>query len=255
MGKPYVAERLQQQAAALRRRAATAESWNPDRAARLRELADGLNRDAAVIRSQSEGLNREAEQVSAGQRGTPPLPGPADVDQMFAQARAETLIRIRLDEIELHPETIERLVRLIFRSRSGNRVVFRVEGGASGHLRSQELIHINASGQVRLTRATLNMNFGVFERAIEFILEHRPGARLKVFEVDEAWFQSLRSGSIPDRGVPADPSLPRLQDIKGQPRTVDIRFGEDQLQIPPNLVDEFEKFVIPGSGRTVEIGQ
>jgi hypothetical protein len=172
---------------------------------------------------------------------------------MFAQARAETWIRIGLDEIERDPAAIERLVRPIFRSRSGNRVVFRVEGGSSPHARSQELINIGANGHVGLARGTLNVNFGVFERAIEFILEHRPGSRLKVFEVDEGWFQSLRSGSIPERGVPADPSLPRLQDIKGQPRTVDIRFGEDQLQIPPNLVDEFEKFIIPGSGRVVEI--
>jgi hypothetical protein len=254
-GVAQEAERLQQQATALRRQADTTQTWNPDRAARLRERAEALQREAATLRTQVEGLQREAGQVSGGQAVTPALPGPADVEQMFGQARAETLIRIPLSEIERNPEAIERLVRPIFRSRSGNRVVFRVEGGASPQARSQDLIHIDAQGQVRLTRATLNVNFGVFERAIEFILEHRPGARLKVFEVSEDWFQSLRSGSIPERGVPAAPSLPRLQDIQGQPRTVDIRFAEDQLQIPPNLVDEFERFIIPGSGRTVEIGR
>jgi hypothetical protein len=77
---------------------------------------------------------------------------------------------------------LERLVRPLFRSRTGNRVVFRVEGG-SGRRQSHDYVSIDASGNVRLAtdENALSLNFGVFEGAVEFLLEKRPGARLKVF--------------------------------------------------------------------------
>lgn len=245
------AEALKQQAAAMRGKAKLAESSNLERAERLYKQADSLEEEAAELLRQSGSLHLEAERVTAGQKPTPVLPGPEDLEQLFEQARVETWIRIPLDEIERHPESIERLARLIFRSRSGNRVVFRVEGGASPHARSHELINIS-EGHVQLANETLNVNFGVFERAIEFLIEHRPGARLKVFEIEEAWFESLRSSAIPERGVRVDPSLPKLKDVQGAPRNVDVRFGEDQLQIPPELIKELKQFIVPNSGRVVE---
>ena len=164
---------------------------------------------------------------------------------------------------------VERLVRPIFRSRSGNRVVFRVEGGVDASSRSRDLVRIDAAGNVRLATGdrALNVNFGVFERAIEFLVENRAGARLKVFEIEEAWFRSVRGVSTPEQGkaarlVELDPGSgavigpgPRgggIKAVEGLPRTVDTRAGEDHSQVPAKLVPELQEFIVPGSGRVVE---
>ncbi len=250
-------ESLLAQAAQKREQAAMTESWNATRAQRLREQADTLQRQAGELRTRAEALRREAGEALAGGRSAADVvPTSEEFDRLFPQIQAETWIRARVREsvLEAHPESIPRLARTIFRSRSGGRLVFRVEGGASLNARSQELTHIGADGSVNFEPgATLNLNFGVYERAVEFLLQHRPGGRIKVFEVNEEWFQSLRSSAVPERGVPVDPSMPSLADVTGNPRLVDVRFAEDQLQIPPSLVNELQRFVVPRSGRIFEI--
>jgi hypothetical protein len=129
-----------------------------------------------------------------------------------------------------------------------------VEGGTDAAARSHESLRVDANGNVTVARTgrALNLNFGVFERAAEFLIEHRRGARLVVFEVEEGWFQSLRSTATPERGQPAAPGGPTIRDVGGVPRAVDVRFGQDQLQIPDSLQAELQEFIVPGSGRVVE---
>jgi hypothetical protein len=236
-----------------------------DRAARLREQAAVKRRTADSLEEDIALLRREANEFDQGQRPVPAdLPGPEDFEAMFAEARTETWIRVKLDPSERDPSSLVRLMRPVLQSRTGNRVVFRVEGGTDPTQRSQGLIQIGPGGEVNLTTGTtLNLNFGVAERAIEFLRQGRRGAQIKVFEVDETWFRSLRSSAIPERGVPAPlrdiegqpvQGPPSLSEIQGRPRLVDVRFGEDQLQIPPNLTSELQQFIIPGSGRVVEFG-
>ncbi|MFE5588113.1 hypothetical protein ACFQ87_43745, partial [Kitasatospora sp. NPDC056531] len=169
-----------------------------------------------------------------------------------------------------HPELLERVVRPVFRSRTGNRVVFRIEGGTPPAA-SRERVPIDVNGNARVLKADtdpINLNFGVFERAVEFLIGARPGARLKVFEVEEGWFRAFRSHAVPEQGEPASllgrppgappeqavplPPPPKLKEVTGRPRVVDTRYGQDQLQVPENLIPELNEFIVPGSGRVVE---
>jgi hypothetical protein len=190
------------------------------------------------------------------------LPSAEEVDAALGGIEAGTLppgagavyIRLSAQAAARDAEAVAATVRPVFRSRTGNRVVFRVEGGTDAAVRSHESLRVDASGNVTVLRAgrALNLNFGVFERASEFLIAHRRGARLVVFEVEEGWFQSLRSTATPERGQPAVPGGPAIGDVGGVPRTVDVRLGQDQLQIPDSLQAELQEFIVPGSGRVVE---
>jgi hypothetical protein len=192
------------------------------------------------------------------------LPSAAEAETVLARLEAagadaaagvgtQAWIRVPLQTVRQGQAALERVVRPVFRSRTGNRVVFRVQGG-TGAAASQDMVRIDANGGVQLaTRGrALNLNFGVFERAVEFLLAHRRGARLVVFEVEEGWFRSLRSAATPERGQPVVPGAPGIRDVTGVPRTVDVRFGPDQLQVPASLVPELGEFIVPNSGRVLE---
>jgi hypothetical protein len=102
--------------------------------------------------------------------------------------------------------------------------------------------------------------------AVEFLLEHRPGGRLVVFEVEEGWFSALRSISTPERGegarlVVKDPATgtgtpvgraPGITNVPGAPRLVDVRAGADQLQIPASLLGDLQEFIVQGSVRDLK---
>jgi len=242
-------------------------------------------RRADALRGQIEEQNRRLAQVEARAEaaavgaGHPRdvVPTDAELEDALAALEAGTAspgagsrawIRLPARSVRNSPAVVERLVRPIFRSRSGNRVVFRVEGGTDPASRSRELVHIDADGNVALATGgrALNVNFGVFERALEFLVANRPGTRLKVFEVEEGWFRAVRGVSTPEQGVGARlnevdaagavirpaPQAGGISDVRGLPRTVDTRYGEDQLQVPAGLVRELQEFVVPGSGRVVE---
>ncbi|MFD8784806.1 hypothetical protein [Kitasatospora sp. NPDC059599] len=248
--------------------------------------ARGNTRRAGVLRDQAEALRSRIEaqraraveaRAEAGRAttGLPELPTPADIERALEQleSRGSTQTWIRLPagaRFREHPELLERVVRPVFRSRTGNRVVFRVEGGTPPDA-SWERVPIDANGQARVLKSgtdPINLNFGVFERAVEFLIKARPGARLKVFEVEEGWFRALRSHAVPEQGEPASllgrppgtppedavplPRPPKLKEVTGRPRVVDTRYGQDQLQIPENLIPELNEFIVPGSGRVVE---
>ena len=202
--------------------------------------------DGSVVRGRERLALPSAEEVDAAlggiEAGTPPAGAGAVYIRLSAQAAARDA------------EAVAATVRPVFRSRTGNRVVFRVEGGTDAAARSHESLRVDASGNVTVLRAgrALNLNFGVFERASEFLIAHRRGARLVVFEVEEGWFQSLRSTATPERGQPGVPGGPTIGAVTDVPRTVDVRFGQDQLQIPDSLQAELQEFIVPGSGRVVE---
>jgi hypothetical protein len=195
------------------------------------------------------------------------------VDEVFRLLEAgagtarQPWIRIPIDRTLGTGET-DAVVRTMFTSRSGNPVVFRVEGGV-GDARSHEFITIGSGGRVAIDSRGLafNINIGSFERAIEFIIGHRPvGARLKVFEIEEGWIRSLRGIATPERGRPArinelDPlvlhpspiaELPpggSISDVQGLACNVDITDAADQLQIAGSLIGELGEFIVQGSGR------
>jgi hypothetical protein len=242
---------LEQEAASLIRdaevleqRATAAASTRPDRAARLRQRAARMRRVSTHLQDEINAARTEANEFESGARSaTAEFPETHEVDLLFQSAQSDThVIQIPLAQIERRPGLLLRLIRPIMRSRSGGRVVFRVEGGGS-----RELIQINAAtGNVRLSRGdTIHLNFGSEERALEFLQANRSqGARMVAFEVDEAWAQSFRSGAIPEHGTGA---------IRGTQRSVDVMAAEDQLQVPGNLLDELERFIIPGSGREIQV--
>jgi hypothetical protein len=183
----------------------------------------------------------EAGEFERGVRSaTADLPTADEVDILLRDARSETeLVQVPLAQTERNPQLLPRLMRELMISRTGNRVVYRVEGGAG-----RRLVDVAANGDVTLTRGqTIFLNFGSPERAAEFATKGR--ARIVAFEVSEDWVRSARSAAIPEFRTGA---------LQGrQPRLVDVRFADDQLEIPGSLVDELQQFVIPGSGRAVDI--
>ncbi|MFF3877185.1 hypothetical protein [Streptomyces sp. NPDC001978] len=253
-----------------------ARSGNPRRAAAKEAEAVEHARQADVVESQAEQARAQAEQLQAGTGPKPAevVPTDPELDAAFAALEsgtsatggAQAWVRLPVRAVKGNAPVLERLVRPLFRSRSGNRVVFRVEGG-SGTARSRDFVQIDQAGNVNLATGgnALNLNFGVFERAVEFLLENRAGARLKVFEVEEGWFKALRGVSTPEQGrgmrlvvtdaatgakTPMD--APGIADVKGLPRTVDTRYGVDQLQVPATLIPELGEFIVPGTGRVLE---
>jgi hypothetical protein len=160
---------------------------------------------------------------------------------MFAQATPQGYFSVPLHQIERMPAHLPRLVRPLARSRSGQRVVFRVEGGGS-----RELITVSPGGDVSvMSGSTIHLNFGSEERALEFLQKREVGAKIIAFEVDEQWIQSLRSAAVPEHGTRV---------IGGQqPRLVDVTYAHDQLEIPPSLIGELQDFIVPGSGRILQI--
>ena len=93
----------------------------------------------------------------------------------------------------------------------------------------------------------LNLNVGSFERAVEFIIEHRPGSTLKLFEVDRNWLRNLRAIATPEQAPPQPTGA--LKDVTGVARNVDTRTAADQLQLDGSLVGELGEFIVQGTGR------
>ncbi|RCW65271.1 hypothetical protein [Pseudorhodoferax soli] len=225
--------------------AALADSHNPRRAAALRAEADRLLNQAVDLEAHATGLRAEAAEFASGRRSaTADLPGPDDVDALFAGLASEQpgLVRVPLSDVERNPALLQRLVRPLLEGEGGGRMVFRVESE-----RSRSLVHVDAHGNVTIEGgASAHLNFGSFERAVEFVLQNSQGrARIIAFEVDEGWVRALRSAAIPEHGT---------ADLHGQPRLVDVRFADDQMEIPAGLIGELGRAVVPGSGRVHEVG-
>jgi hypothetical protein len=222
-------------AEAARWEAHAAAARNPADAAKMRQCMGQSRAKAARLRV-------EAREFARGARSaTDVVPEAAEIDAAFATAEAGALERVRLEHLERHPELLERLSRPLLRSRTGNRVVFRVEGGGG----SRSVVDVEpASGAVAIRRVGVHLNFGSSERAFEFIdkPKYGPGARVVAFEVDEQWVQAARSGARPESGA-----------TRKELQLGDVRFADDQMYVPERLVPEFEAFVVPGSGRVLYV--
>ena len=238
------ADGLLRRSIAVEARAAAALEHNPRRAQALRDEATHLLDQAAALERQAVALRHEAAEFASGRRSaTLDLPGPEDLEAHFDSLRADApgLVRVPLSDLERHPELIPRLMRPLLQG-EGGRIVFRVESE-----RSRSLVSVDADGNVRVAGgAAVHLNFGSFERAVEFVLQSSQGkARIIAFEVDEAWVRAARSAAIPEHETAA---------LAGrQPRVVDVRFAHDQLEIPAVLIPELNRFIVPGSGVVHEI--
>ena len=231
---------LVNRAISVEEQAGLAEAYNPRRARALREEAARMLDRAADLEQRASAVRREAEEFASGRRpATEDLPGPEDIETMFTglQAEASGLVRVPLSDVERNPALLPRLVRPLLSGESGGRMVFRVESE-----RSRSLVHVDAQGNVRVEGgAAAHLNFGSFERAVEFVMQNSQGnARIIRFEVDENWVRAARSAAIPEHETA--PLAGR------QPRLVDVRFAEGQLEIPGSLINELNRFILPGSG-------
>lgn len=221
------------------------EAYNPRRAAAIRAEVDAMVTAAAALQDRANALRGHADDYASGRR--PVAADLPDADELHARLDSLTpeesgLVNVPRSEAERHPDMLERLARALISGEDGGRLVFRVESE-----RSRQLISLDAAGNVTVAGgASVHLNFGSFERAIEFVLDHSRGAaRIFAFEVDEAWVRSARSAAIPEHETGA---------LGGrQPRLVDVRFGDDQMEIPPGLISEMNRFITPGSGMVFDV--
>lgn len=285
------ADAARREAARLRR-----EAWEIYNKA---ELADTLGKKsrADTLIDQAAAQERIAAQADkiaddlAAARGDPSLPNPPgalprdlpgdnpaaladELDAALSELEAGTgspvhAVWINLRAEQLGPQHVKALTRVLFSSRSGNPVVFRVEGGTGGiGQQSREYITIDGgNARIRPGEKKLNINVGSFERAVEFILEARPGARIKFFEVDATYLKNLRSILTPEQGHPmwladvdaagkaipgtAAPTPGSIADVQRVGRTVDTRQAVDQLQLDAQIAAEMNDFIIPGTARVL----
>lgn len=231
---------------------------NPRRAGALKAEADRIVTDAAALERQAGALRTEAEEFSSGRRSaTEDLPGPDDLDINRLTPDSPGLLRVPLSDLERNPALLPRLIRPLLSGEAGGRMVFRVESE-----RSRSLVHVDSSGNVRIEGGAMaHLNFGSFERAMEFVANSSRGqARIIQFEIDENWMRSARSAAIPETMMVQDgnrmrparsPTLDQM--AERVPALVDVRFGHDQLGLPPGLIGEANRFIVPGSGRVHEI--
>ena len=237
----------QQRAAAWQRLAASKEAEAAELERRVAVMKDvdkaaKFKDQAAALRKEAASLKEESAEYAAGTRSaTADLPTneeiDAEIDKLAAGKGApQQKVEVPLSKSEQTPAELPRLERGLLKTARG-RVVFRVEGSGS-----RTLLNVDPAGAVTTTPGTAYLNFGSVERALEFLAKRGPGARIVAFEVEESWVQSLRSAAVPERGT---------KFLQGQPRLVDVRFAEDQMEIPANLLPEMEKFIVPGSAKVV----
>ncbi|MBS1874285.1 MAG: hypothetical protein JSU00_13800 [Acidobacteria bacterium] len=222
-----------------------ADSYNPRRARALREESNRLLDEAVDLERQANNLRAEAADFASGRKSAvADLPGPEDLEANFGNLVRElpNLISPPPSPVERDPSAIPRLIRPMLEGEGGGRLVFRVESE-----RSRSLVTVDAQGNVVVQGgASIHLNFGSFERAVEFVTENSLGAaRIIRFEVDESWVRSMRSAAIPEHETAA---------LAGrQPRLVDVRFADDQFEVPPGLIGELNRFIVPGSGVVHEL--
>lgn len=239
----------------------TATRMNRARDPDVRLRARGLRDRALELRSEADRLRRDARRFARGEGDpTEVVPTPEEIERAIDLAErglGEKMPlppkgnrppegvdpagwRISADFAPRSPETLARMARDLMRSRSGNRVVFRVQGGGGRPIIQVENGNLVFSDAGR-SGEYIHFNFGSEERALEYLRRNRPGGEIIAFEVSEEWVRSLRSAAIPQRGT---------GEIRNIPRLVDVTAAPDQLEVPTDLIDEMAEFVIPGTARS-----
>jgi hypothetical protein len=216
----------------------------PDRAARMRLIAEERLREAAAA-------DARAEEYESGRRSArSELPGVEDFPEFFESTdevpggyTLDRYTQIRLSSAERDPSQLARLARELMTSTEGNRVVYRIDGG-----KGRGLLSVDDARNVTVAPGNnIHLNFGSPERALEFLNKDTKGgdgARLVRFEVSEEWVRAMRSGAAPEAAA-----LPR------SPQLVDVKYADDQMMVPAEQVDELQRFIVPGSGREVVVDE
>lgn len=225
-------------------KAKNSSSSNPERSKRLKNLATELDQKA------SQKLQIANEFESGRRSATEDLPGPEDFPENLESLSSVGGVKIRLGKI---PPVLEAPKT---ETVSGNRLVYRVEGKDV----NRELVSIGPRGEVTIKQGSdIDFNFGSLERAQAF-QKQKPGTKIKVFEVDGKWFDSVRSIATPEKGVGNDPirdlgsgEPTKIKPLRGiTPQTVDVTKASDQLKVHSQIIPELQDFIIPGSGRILD---
>ena len=146
------------------------------------------------------------------------------------------MVEIKLTKAELGGKPA-RLQRGLLSTGRG-RVVLRVEGGGS-----QSALGVTAAGGVKIAPRMLYLNFGSVERALEFLAKRGPGHALWLSKSMRLGPSRCARRAVPQEGASlVNPKTPKL---------VDPSDAADQLQIPPDMIPEMEKFIVPGSGKVI----
>ncbi|HEY9294399.1 MAG TPA: hypothetical protein VIP98_24215 [Microlunatus sp.] len=231
----------------LARAQAEAARGRADRAARMQERAEAQQTQATALEEQAAGTT-----PGVGRRALPDIAGDPEAAAAFEKAfggpggEGATLSVGTHYRLPARPdwEPAAADIRMMFSSRSGNPVVFRVQGGSTPPAVSKQVFAVDPSGRVTIPGGASDdvfVNVGSLERAIEWLVEKRPGGSLVVFEVDAAWLKAFRGIARPEQAASAS----------GLPYTVDVRYAADQVAIPPSLLGEFEEFIVQGTGRVL----
>jgi hypothetical protein len=217
------------------------------RAGRIQQRGEAQQAQADALEQQAAGTA-----PGAGRAALPDIAGDPEAAAAFEQAfggpggEGATLSLGTYYRLPARPdwEPTDADVRMMFSSRSGNPVVFRVQGGSNPPLVSKQVFAVDPSGRVSIPGGRSEdvfVNVGSLERAIEWLVEKRPGGSLVMFEVDAGWLRSFRGIARPEQAATAT----------GVPYTVDVSYAADQLAIPSNLLAEFEEFIVQGTGRVL----
>lgn len=219
----------------------------PDRAARMQERGRAQQVQADVLEKQAAAMT-----PGGGRSVLPDVAEDPEAAAAFEKAfggpggEGTTLSTGTYYRLPARPdwEPTDADIRMMFSSRSGNPVVFRVQGGSTPPLVSKQVFAVDPAGRVSIPGGRAEdvfINVGSLERAIEWLVEKRPGGSLVMFEVDAAWLKAFRGVARPEQAATAT----------GVPYTVDVSYAADQLAVPPNLLAEFEEFIVQGTGRVL----
>ncbi|TGO01965.1 hypothetical protein PN36_33030 [Candidatus Thiomargarita nelsonii] len=124
--------------------------------------------------------------------------------------------------------------------------LFRVQGGTPPAA-SKNLIVIDANGNPRINKTTLNISTGDPKHA-QYFLSKRPGAKITSFEIPKWMDEFIQSEAIPQVGYRTNP----LNQGGLAPKVVDPSTPGRSYELPSIWADWLEEVAIKGSGKVFE---
>ncbi len=122
--------------------------------------------------------------------------------------------------------------------------VFRVQGG-DPPLASRQHVVLDADGNPRINRTTLNISIGDPEHAQYFLSQRRPGAEITSFEIPKWMDDFIQGEAIPQANYRANP----FNQSGLAPKIVDPTTPGRSYELPPVWAEWLEETAIQGSGR------
>jgi RHS repeat-associated protein len=211
---------------------------------------------SANIRRQQELLEVKANYLASGD---------ARQDQLRADIAARNRQPIPsewadlIEEAELSVASTYGSVFSSVRYTSPTTAVYRLTGTSNLEARSvtvyraqgRPLILVDDAGNVTFSRPRgrnrqgVAVHVGFSENRAKVLIEEKGRKQLIEFEVERGFLQKVRRTADPEHGVPRD---------RTRPWRVDVAYP-DQYAIPPSMLDEFEKAIIPQSARVSTAAQ